>query len=88
MGVHQSDDIYYQIKSILGIPPNEPIFILRAQDKYSVKTIQDYRKKVRDGVKPKNMGLNFHNWFSNVGSVINDFINWQRDNLDKVKVPD
>lgn len=87
MGVHQSDDIYYQIKSILGIPPDEPIFIIRAQDRYSVKTIQSYRKKVRDGTKIEDAEKVFK-WYEQVGSIINNFINWQRDNRDKVKVPD
>lgn len=91
MGVNDTGDIhtnpvYNQIKELLGIPLDEPIFILRAQDKFSIKTIQEYRKKVRDGRIVGDHGL--HEWFENVGSVINDFINWQRDHRDKVKVPD
>jgi len=86
MGVHQDSETYKKIKQLLDIPPDEPIFIIRAQDKFSVKTIQSYRKKVRDGSIIGAKGL--REWYENVGSVINDFINWQRDNRNKVKAPD
>ena len=88
MGVHQDNsDVYYQIKMILGIPKDEPIFIIRAQDKFSVKIIRYYHDLVRDGVRNiPNKG--FSEWLSNVESITNNFLNWQRDNRDKVKVPD
>jgi hypothetical protein len=87
MSVHQEDKrVYETIKKLLDIPEDEPIFIIRAQDRFSVKLIQYYRKMVRDGSKVEVKKL--FSWYENVGSVISDFINWQRDNRDKVKVPD
>lgn len=86
MGVHRGSEVYKQIKQLLDIPLDEPIFIIRAQDKFSVKTIQAYRNKVRDGAIIGAEKL--FEWYENVGSVISEFINWQRDNRDKVKVPD
>lgn len=80
MGVHQNDDTYYQIKMILGIPKDEPIFILRAQDKFAPTTIDEYRFIVE--------GDAGSDWFAQIGSIRNDFLNWQHDNPDKVKVPD
>lgn len=88
MSVHRSPEIYSHIKQLLDIPQDEPIFILRAQDKFSVETIKSYRKRVQDGTRPNLRHLNWQNWFMNMGSVINDFLNWQRDHKDKVKVPD
>jgi hypothetical protein len=86
MGVHRDSETYNKVKQLLDIPEDEPIFIIRAQDRFSVKTIQSYRKMVRDGSKIGAEKL--FSWYEDVGSVISDFINWQRDNRDKVKVPD
>lgn len=84
MSVHQNSEVYSKIKELLEIPVNEPIFIIRAQDKYSIKTIKEYMDIVQDHTAIGQM----RDWFAQVGSIINDFLNWQRDNRDKVKVPD
>lgn len=86
MGVHQSEEVYSQIKDLLDIPAEEPIFILRAQDKFSLETIADYLYNVVNStpIGDKNM----ETWYDNVKSVGQKFLNWQRENRDKVKVPD
>lgn len=86
MGVHNSKEVYDQVKELLGIPTDEPIFVLRAQDLYSSKAITLYKDLVHDGRKIGHEEL--HEWLSDVGSTENDFLNWQRDNRDKVKEPD
>ena len=86
MGVHQDREKYLQIKEILDIPADEPIFILRAQDKFSVTILQAYKQLARDGIR--NRADNFFEWSQQLSSVISDFINWRRDNKDKIKVPD
>lgn len=84
MGVHQSKETYSEIKKLLDIPPDEPIFIIRAQDKFSIRAIRYYRDLVRDGTRIKTDP----EWKEQVGSVINKFIHWQSNNRNKVKVPD
>lgn len=87
MGVKQEDQrVYETIKKLLDIPPDEPIFILRAQDQYSIEGIQSYRSHVMWGVRSRLAQL--EDWGNQVGSIINDFKNWQRDHKEKVKVPD
>lgn len=88
MSVHRSKEVYSHIKQLLDIPDDEPIFILRAQDKFAIKLLQMYRNLVRDGVKPKNRDSKFNDWFENIGSIIVHFVHWQKNNRDKVKVPD
>lgn len=85
MGVHQSKEVYSKVKDLLGIPRDEPIFILRAQDKFSIDGIKRYREIAHDKTI---IGEESEEWVENVGSKINDFINWQNLNRDKVKVPD
>lgn len=41
MGV-QDKEMYPQIKQLLGIPEDEPIFILRGQDDRALRTIEQY----------------------------------------------
>ena len=43
MGVHESDEIYAEIKDLLGIPQDEPVFILRGQDRAYTQTLKDYQ---------------------------------------------
>lgn len=85
-GVHEDNDTYYQIKSLLGIPPDEPIFIIRAQDKFSIEAIKSYLSHVLWGARENRDRVD--SWSANVASVINDFMQWQHNNEDKVKVPD
>lgn len=84
MGVHDAD--YSKIKAALGIPEDEPIFVLRAQDKLSVPTISRYKNhalqiEVTDQ-RPSD------EWFEQMDGVLTEFANWQREHRDLVKVPD
>lgn len=86
MGVRQNKEIYSEIKELLDIPIDEPIFIIRAQDKLSIEAITLYRTIVNNSLPIGDEKA--LTWEAEIGSIRNDFINWQRDNRDKVKVPD
>lgn len=80
VGVHATDR-YSEIKSMLGIPDSEPIFILRAQDNLAAGTIEAYREF------GGNNGLPLE-WLSEISDEIHAFENWAEDNPDKMKLPD
>ena len=86
MGVRQNKEIYSEIKELLDIPIDEPIFIIRAQDKLSIEAITLYRTIVNNSLPIGDEKA--LTWEAEIGSIRNDFVNWQRDNRDKVKVPD
>jgi hypothetical protein len=79
LGVHDTEK-YFAIKELLGIPQDEPIFILRAQDKFSVETVEAYGE----------ITCNFcsESFDDGITSVATIFRKWQTDHPDKVKVPD
>ena len=80
MGVHNTD-AYPKIKELLGIPNEEPIFILRAQDKLSVPMIARYdimAKQVEDGPDEE--------WHDHIRDIQEAFLDWQHKNT--TKVPD
>jgi hypothetical protein len=74
-----------EIKKLLEVPSDEPIFIFRAQDKFSVETLRTYKSIAHNRTI---IGEESETWVDDLGSIINDFINWQRDHPDKIKVPD
>lgn len=79
MGVHDLDK-YPEVKRLLGIPEDEPIFILRAQDKFSTETVAAYADIVFDEVSTDfNDGMDENE---------KQFREWQSANKDKVKIPD
>jgi hypothetical protein len=86
MGIHQSEEVYSKIKELLDIPEDEPIFIMRAQDQFSVPTLADYLNNVVNGTD--NTHNTMGDWFDSMREKGNEFLTWQRTNEDKVKVPD
>lgn len=80
MGVHDTQH-YGEIKRLLNIPEDEPIFIIRAQDNISVSAIDDYMDlSERPGNDPTFM--------DDLRKVRNEFADWQIKNSDKVKQAD
>lgn len=59
------------------IPADEPVLVLRAQDKNAPALLRFYKKMCKDGNHKKVIQLR-----------INQFVEWQRANKDKVKEPD
>lgn len=67
--------------SVPGIPDDEPIFILRAQDKAAPQTINQYAENaIRNGSDSQHA--------AGARIVSGDFRKWQEDNPDKVKAAD
>lgn len=80
MGVHDTDK-YAEIKSLLGIPADEPIFILRGQDKAASETIDDYLLNAEDEGADEE-------FLSGVEKCRTEFEHFKTQNLDRMKVPD
>lgn len=86
MGVHDLDR-YDEVRSALGIPEGEPLFIIRAQDKLAPETIFNYRRSYTqrtlvDGEIPNQ------EFRDNLDDVCHEFLAWQHDHPDAVKFPD
>lgn len=75
-----------RVKEILGIPLDEPIFVLRAQDRFSIEALGDYLLDATEKQPISREGL--AEWCQQVMDVRTEFVNWQRENREKVKVPD
>jgi hypothetical protein len=87
VSVHQTER-YKQIKGILGIPEDEPIFILRGQDKLAAGAIESYeddadRKDGREeGFSPTQ------EWFAQIDGHANEFRLFASGNPERMKFPD
>jgi len=69
----------YGNPDIEGIPADEPIFILRAQDSAALTTLEDYRHNA------STYGAT-HNFLLEVGDAIDRFSEWKVNN--DTKTPD
>lgn len=84
MGVHNLD-AYPEIKKLLDIPADEPIFILRAQDGLAVGSIENYKRRYADIGRTFPFDDNFHD---SLNDVIGAFRDWQSAHPGSVKFPD
>ncbi len=80
MGVHNLHN-YAEIKKLLGIPEQEPIFILRAQDGLSRIALSAYA----DIVSKSGCSMEFE---EGIYQVDDAFLDWQQQNNETVKLPD
>lgn len=64
-----------------GIPADEPIFILRAQDKAALSTLFHYWSKCHDLGSPDGH-------LDSCQNAIGDFERWQRRHRQRIKVAD
>ena len=80
MGVHDLEK-YPEVKALLGIPDDEPIFILRAQDEAALNTLKSYEVYAHDVGASKT-------FLDGVVECSNNFASWKSENKDSVKVPD
>lgn len=76
-----------------GVPLNEsgdePVFVLRAQDRLSVPTIQRYINLARQVEPTREVPDPFPpEFFEGLDSVIEDFTAWQAQYAEHVKLPD
>lgn len=84
MGVHNLE-VYPEIKQLLGIPDDEPIFILRAKDNAAVDTLFDYRTRY-DLLHPSSAGD--RDFIDGIDGCIDAFEAWRGENPEMCKVPD
>lgn len=87
MGVHDAN--YSKIKKELGVPEEEPIFVLRAQDSLSIGTLQRYINFAR-GVSGDDQDVPppSPEWFEQMEGVVRVFGEFQHAHPAKVKLPD
>lgn len=65
----------------LKFPIDEPVFLIRAQDKLAPQAVANYLSMSQaNGVNPDQLEL--------VARTVNDIKVFQRDHADKVKLPD
>lgn len=87
MGVQQSEEIYKRIKELLQIPLDEPIFIFRAQDRFTPRTLRYYKEDIYDqtvvSANPQQ-----REWLEDLTRRYAEFKEWQHNNRGKVKRPD
>lgn len=85
MGVHDTDK-YNDVKNILGIPEDEPIFILRAQDDLALHSVVRYKNQAASIEDPAKKRTG--EWADDMDSVISDFTAFRNENPDRMKLPD
>lgn len=88
MGVHKAE-AYAEVKRLLGIPEDEPIFILRAQDRLAEDAIvyyaHEYRRKMKslfENELTDEQGKFFHG----ACRIADDFFEWGLKHT--TKIPD
>lgn len=80
MGVHDKE-VYKDVKLLLDIPEDEPIFIIRAQDVVAIPTLMDYSLSAESA----NVSVAF---IGEMHKVVAEFEDWKKRHGDKMKVPD
>ena len=68
------------VAAIAHIPGNEPIFVLRAQDKFAIEVVEYWC--VLAGREISNIKM------KKALDDRNTMVEWQKQNPDKVKIPD
>lgn len=88
MGVHDLDK-YAEIKEALGIPEDEPIFIIRAKDRLAPTIIDLYDLIYMSTAKVAGVTASDAMKFSDdIRDVYDAVADYQRTHPDTVKVPD
>lgn len=80
MGV-PNDEVYPQVKELLEIPEDEPIFIVRAQDGLSRAILKRY-------MEVSEITSRDDDFLDELYELSETFYTWQQNNADKVKLPD
>lgn len=74
-------DLKFGDIDVPGIPEDEPVFIIRAQDIASIDAILGYATEAEDhGAAPELL--------SGVMNVVSKFEQWRSANPERVKIPD
>lgn len=67
-------------RCLAKVADDEPIFVLRAQDRTSIHTIQKWMEGARETLTPEHV--------TEVRNCIDEFAHWQAVNPSRVKAPD
>lgn len=84
MSVHDAD--YRKIKKLLGIPEDEPIFIIRAKDDLGMAIVTRYRNMAASIEDSKVVP--YSSWFESMDNVIDEFGQYRIEHSELVRVPD
>lgn len=88
MGVHDLDR-YDEVRSALGIPEGEPLFIIRAKDYTAVHALDSYRRwYTQQAMIDKVPVEEIDRFTANMDQVISDFIKWRDTYPADLKFPD
>jgi len=80
-------DVKYNGKNLSEIgAEDEPLFVLRAQDRLAIPTIECYRQLY--AIHSQSAGRYDPLFADHVGAVISNFGRWQMRTLNAVKLPD
>lgn len=84
MSVHDAN--YKKVKKELGIPEDEPIFVIRGKDDLALHAVVSYANVARQiedpAVRPDD------EWFDHLDEIASHFANFRNANPDRMKVPD
>lgn len=86
MGVHDLDK-YDEVRSALGIPEGEPLFILRGQDITAVDVVLAYRRNYTQSMLIAGK-IPDKKFVDDLDNVAHEFLAWRQDHHDTVKLPD
>lgn len=90
MGVHNLD-VYPEVKRLFEMPEDEPIFVLRAQDRLYVPTISAYEALFMAALNATGVKalLDGHWEFADhLDSCADTGRRWAKRNPEKMKIPD
>jgi hypothetical protein len=97
MGVHDLS-VYKEVKALLEIPEDEPIFILRSQDILYPAAVAAYEQLYVSACRSRAMvkgeheriSLEPHEWMfaEHVEACRDNGARWQKRNFERVKFPD
>lgn len=94
MGVHNMK-VYPEVKRLFDMPNDEPLFVLRGQDRLSTPTIALYECLYAEaqasiygqsGVLTRSEAISTFD--DHLMAVVVNFRRWQQRNLGRVKMPD
>lgn len=80
MGVHDVDK-YPKVKELLGIPQDEPIFIIRGKDELAVMAVIHYRNLAAGAQCTRS-------FLDDLAEVREDFRRFASEHRDKMRRPD
>jgi len=91
MSVHDKD-AEAKAKALFGIPEDEPIFVLRAQDRLYGPMLAIYEQLYVSAIRTVRAGAFLDGdemeFADHVGMCYDEGRRWQKANEDRVKIPD